>query len=186
MDTYIMLSSYAVTQRSYFNIKILSYQYRKSHCGDKMIIWPTILGPQRDFPIPAGWHLCTNLSHYEIFTHNSNLMENSFFCNSFFQCHIFCTYHNNTAAVIPCEKMCVKHFLAIRKGAKWNFHETWLMMKIMLVRSHGFHLPPPKAGSSSMMESRLAWDQGYDAIKLYLDTFEGCWPWRFLSKIISM
>ena len=26
-----------------FNIKIPSYQYRKSHCGDKMILWPSHL-----------------------------------------------------------------------------------------------------------------------------------------------
>ena len=26
-----------------FNIKMTSYQYRKSHCGDKMILWPSYL-----------------------------------------------------------------------------------------------------------------------------------------------
>ena len=26
-----------------FNIKTTSYQYRKSHCGDKMILWPSYL-----------------------------------------------------------------------------------------------------------------------------------------------
>ena len=27
----------------WFNIKMPSYQYRKSHCGDKMILWPSYL-----------------------------------------------------------------------------------------------------------------------------------------------
>ena len=27
----------------WFNIKMSSYQYRKSHCGDKMILWPSYL-----------------------------------------------------------------------------------------------------------------------------------------------
>ena len=26
-----------------FNIKMLTYQYRKSHCGDKMVLWPSCL-----------------------------------------------------------------------------------------------------------------------------------------------
>ena len=28
---------------SWFNIMVTSYQYRKSHCGDKMIFWPSYL-----------------------------------------------------------------------------------------------------------------------------------------------
>ena len=31
------------TPRPRFNIKMISYQYRKSHCGDKMILWPSYL-----------------------------------------------------------------------------------------------------------------------------------------------
>ena len=29
--------------RPWFNIKMSSYQYRKSHCGDKTILWPSYL-----------------------------------------------------------------------------------------------------------------------------------------------
>ena len=28
---------------SWFNIKMISFQYRKSHCGDKTILWPSYL-----------------------------------------------------------------------------------------------------------------------------------------------
>ena len=34
----------------WFNIKIMSYQYRKSHCGDKTIV-------RLGFPKPVKWHL---------------------------------------------------------------------------------------------------------------------------------
>ena len=33
----------------WFNIKMPSYQYRKSHCGDKTILWLTVLSPQWNF-----------------------------------------------------------------------------------------------------------------------------------------
>ena len=32
-----------ILARGWFNIKILSYQYRKSHCGDKTILWSSYL-----------------------------------------------------------------------------------------------------------------------------------------------
>ena len=42
----ILILIFRVTY-SWFNIKILSYQYRKSHCGDKTILRPTtVLSPQ--------------------------------------------------------------------------------------------------------------------------------------------
>ena len=34
---------YLMTIWGWFNIKMLSYQYKKSHCGDKMILWSTYL-----------------------------------------------------------------------------------------------------------------------------------------------
>ena len=33
----------------WFNIKMLSYQYRKSHCGDKTILWPSYLHNEISF-----------------------------------------------------------------------------------------------------------------------------------------
>ena len=32
------VSSFAVVPEARFNIKMLSYQYRKSHCGDKTVV----------------------------------------------------------------------------------------------------------------------------------------------------
>ena len=39
----------------WFNIKMSSYQYRKSHCGDKTILWPSYL--HNGFPILVRRHL---------------------------------------------------------------------------------------------------------------------------------
>ena len=57
-------------------------------------------------------------------TCNSNLMENSFCCNSNFWYQIttkFCAWHDSTA-VMSCAKVCIDHIFRIRMRAKWNFH----------------------------------------------------------------
>ena len=38
----LVLRCIFVTPGSLFNIKILPYQYRKSHCGNKMILWMSL------------------------------------------------------------------------------------------------------------------------------------------------
>ena len=44
-----------VSPGGWFSIKVPSYQYRKSHCGDKMILWPFI--STMGFPIWGRWYL---------------------------------------------------------------------------------------------------------------------------------
>ena len=38
-----IMTFWSMSPRGRFNIKMSSYQYRKSHCGDKMILWSSYL-----------------------------------------------------------------------------------------------------------------------------------------------
>ena len=59
----------------WFNIKMPSYEYRKSHCGDKTILRPSYL-KKMGFPVQVRWYLYIEsgpCSAKTITVHNPNL-----------------------------------------------------------------------------------------------------------------
>ena len=90
-----------------------------------------------------------HLTHYhnsnlmEI-THNSNLMDNFFYCNSITGKQIttkFCTCHDS-CAVMTCAKYCSDCFIIVGMRAWQEYHWIWILIEKQLVK---FALEIPKA-----------------------------------------
>ena len=81
-------------------------------------------------PFTGSWWRAWSPFHYRFFTHNSNLFQITFCCNSVSKCQIatkFCKLLDHIPFV-PCANSSSNYYWRIVMNTKWNVHQIWIVM----------------------------------------------------------